>query len=66
MPEGLGVGIRPKQTERRESVCIVGRKGAFISSATTFDNLRKKFTDKNLPFGVLAMLLNVGNNKKIE
>ena len=65
MPEGFGVGIWPSQTGRRKCVCIAEKKGAFISSATTFDDLRKKPTDKSLPFGVLAMLVNVGNNKKI-
>ena len=64
MPEGIEVGIWPSQTVRREFFCIVGRKRAVMSSATTFDDLRKKPTDKSLPFGVLAMLLNVGNNKK--
>jgi len=64
MTKGFEVGIWPSHKVKREIFCIVGRTEAFIYSATTFDDLRKKPIDKSPPFGVLAMLLNVGNNEE--
>jgi len=63
-PKGFREDIWLGQIERRELVCLAERKWAFASSATTFDDPRMKPTAKSLPFGVLAMLLSVGNNKK--
>jgi hypothetical protein len=64
MPKGFRADIWLDQIKRRGLVCLAERKWAFVSSATTFDDLKMKPTAKSLPFGVLAMLLNVGNNKK--